>query len=200
MKNSIIFLEGDIDKKLINKISNDHSSSQIFTLDYTSHKKLESLSINHNLSDDELSDSDKKEIDMIVTDLASNWYKKFENNLSFHDIILPKMIETEIVLYLSSLYIKTFSIDKILKKVTPNSVLSSSGINDFIKKQCESLHLPCETIEIIKDNELLFDKINLKFNILGSPRSLNISRKKFLRTAKLPRKAYSHNSHIMSDT
>jgi len=185
MKNSIIFLEGDIDKKLINKISNDHSSSQIFTLDYTSHKKLESLSINHNLSDDELSDSDKKEIDMIVTDLASNWYKKFENNLSFHDIILPKMIETEIVLYLSSLYIKTFSIDKILKKVTPNSVLSSSGINDFIKKQCESLHLPCETIEIIKDNELLFDKINLKFNILGSPRSLNISRKKFLRIKEI---------------
>ena len=185
MKNSIIFLEGDIDKKLINKISNDYSSSQIFTLDYTSHKKLESLSINHSLADDELSDSDKKEIDMIVTDLASNWYKKFENNLSFHDIILPKMIETEMVLFLSSLYIKIFSIDKILKNVTPNSVLSSSGINDFIKKQCESLHLPCETIEIIKDNELLFDKINLKFNILGSPRSINISRKKFLKIKEI---------------
>ena len=55
MKNSIIFLEGDIDKKLINKITNDYSSSQIFTLDYASHKKLESLSLSHDLSDDELS-------------------------------------------------------------------------------------------------------------------------------------------------
>ena len=154
MKNSIIFLEGDIDKKLINKITNDYSSSQIFTLDYTSHKKLESLSLSHDLSDDELSDSDKKEIDMIVTNLASNWYKKFESNLSFHNIILPIMIETEMVLFLSSLYIKIFSIDKILKKFKPNSVLSSSTINDYIKKQCVSLHLPCETIKITKINRI----------------------------------------------
>ena len=103
MKNSIIFLEGAIDKKLINKITNDYSSSQIFTLDHTSHKKLESLSISHDLSDDELSDSDKKEIDMTVTNLASNWHKKFESNLSFHNIILPTMIETEMVLFISSL-------------------------------------------------------------------------------------------------
>ena len=185
MKNSIIFLEGDIDKKLINKITNDYSSSQIFTLDYTSHKKLESLSISHDLSDDELSDSDKKEIDMIVTNLASNWYKKFENNLSFHNIILPIMIETEMVLFLSSLYIKIFSIDKILKKFKPNSVLSSSTINDYVKKQCVSSHLPCETVEITKETELLFDKINLKFNIFGFPISLNISRKKFLRIKEI---------------
>ena len=185
MKNSIIFLEGDIDKKLINKITNDYSSSQIFTLDYASHKKLESLSISHDLSDDELSDSDKKEIDMIVTNLASNWYKKFENNLSFHNIVLPIMIETEMVLFLSSLYIKIFSIDKILKKFKPNSVLSSSTINDYIKKQCASLHLSCETVEITKDTELLFDKINLKFNILGFPISLNISRKKFLKIKEI---------------
>ena len=185
MKNSIIFLEGDIDKKLINKITNDYSSSQIFTLDYTSHKKLESLSLSHDLSDDELSDSDKKEIDMIVTNLASNWHKKFESNLSFHNIILPIMIETEMVLFLSSLYIKIFSIDKILKKFKPNSVLSSSTINDYIKKQCVSLHLPCETVKITKDTELLFDKINLKFNILGLPISLNISRKKFLKIKEI---------------
>ncbi len=185
MKNSIIFLEGDIDKKLINKITNDYSSSKIFTLDHTSHKKLESLSISHDLSDDELSDSDKKEIDMIVTNLASNWYKKFESNLSFHNIILPTMIETEMVLFLSSLYIKIFSIDKILKKFKPNSVLSSSTINDYVKKQCVSLHLPCETVEITKDTELLFDKINLKFNILGFPISLNISRKKFLKIKEI---------------
>ena len=130
MKNSIIFLEGDVDKKLINKINDNFTSPQIFTLDYTSHKKLESLSISHNLSDDELSDSDKKEIDMIVTNLASNWYKKFENNLSFHDIPLPTMIETEMVLFLSSLYIKIFSIDKILKKFNTNYVLSSSVVNE----------------------------------------------------------------------
>ena len=185
MKNSIIFLEGDIDKKLINKITNDYSSSQIFTLDYTSHKKLESLSLSHDLSDDELSDSDKKEIDMIVTNLASNWYKKFESNLSFHNIILPIMIETEMVLFLSSLYIKIFSIDKILKKFKPNSVLSSSTINDYVKKQCVSSHLPCETVEITKETELLFDKINLKFNIFGFPISLNISRKKFLRIKEI---------------
>ena len=185
MKNSIIFLEGDIDKKLINKITNDYSSSQIFTLDYTSHKKLESLSLSHDLSDDELSDSDKKEIDMIVTNLASNWHKKFESNLSFHNIILPTMIETEMVLFLSSLYIKIFSIDKILKKFKPNSVLSSSTINDYVKKQCVSLHLPCETGEITKETELLFDKINLKFNILGFPISLNNSRKKFLKIKEI---------------
>ena len=185
MKNSIIFLEGNIDKKLINKITNDYSSSQIFTLDYTSHKKLESLSLSHDLSDDELSDSDKKEIDMIVTNLASNWHKKFESNLSFHNIILPIMIETEMVLFLSSLYIKIFSIDKILKKFKPNSVLSSSTINDYVKKQCVSSHLPCETVEITKETELLFDKINLKFNIFGFPISLNISRKKFLRIKEI---------------
>ena len=185
MKNSIIFLEGDIDKKLINKITNDYSSSKIFTLDYTSHKKLESLSLSHDLSDDELSDSDKKEIDMIVTNLASNWHKKFESNLSFHNIILPIMIESEMVLFLSSLYIKIFSIDKILKKFKPNSVLSSSTINDYVKKQCVSSHLPCETVEITKDTELLFDKINLKFNIFGFPISLNISRKKFLRIKEI---------------
>ena len=185
MKNSIIFLEGDIDKKLINKITNDYSSSKIFTLDHTSHKKLESLSISHDLSDDELSDSDKKEIDMIVTNLASNWYKKFENNLSFHNIILPIMIETEMVLFLSSLYIKIFSIDKILKKFKPNSVLSSSTINDYVKKQCVSSHLPCETVEITKETELLFDKINLKFNIFGFPISLKFSRKKFLRIIEI---------------
>ena len=185
MKNSIIFLEGNIDKKLINKITNDYSSSQIFTLDYTSHKKLESLSLSHDLSDDELSDSDKKEIDMIVTNLASNWYKKFESSLSFHNIILPIMIETEMVLFLSSLYIKIFSIDKILKKFKPNSVLSSSTINDYVKKQCVSSHLPCETVEITKETELLFDKINLKFNIFGFPISLNISRKKFLKIKEI---------------
>tara|TARA_B110000014_G_C20117470_1_gene590664 strand:+ start:23 stop:1891 length:1869 start_codon:yes stop_codon:yes gene_type:complete len=185
MKNSIIFLEGDVDKKLINKITNNFTSPQIFTLDYTSHKKLESLSISHNLSDDELSDSDKKEIDMIVTNLASNWYKKFENNLSFHDIPLPTMIETEMVLFLSSLYIKIFSIDKILKKFNTNYVLSSSVVNDYIKKQCILLDLPCEIIEIIKDNELLFDKINLKFNILNFPMSINISRKNFLKIKEI---------------
>lgn len=188
MQNSIFFVEGDVDKKTINEIIKDSDSLIIFSLDYSSHKKLESLSIDHKLADDELSSSDKNKIDIVITQLASTWYDNFKDNLSFHDIIIPKMIESEMVLFLSSIYIKIYSINNIIKKYTPKEIFSSSILNNYIEKLCTFNNLQCKTIDIINKNGLLLDKINLKFNFINIPISINISRKNFLKFKKFSEK------------
>ena len=181
MNKSVLFLEGDFNTEIIKKIRFDNKNLKIYALDYNSHKKLENLKIEYQLADDELVSTEKKEIDNLAIKFVSTWYDFNRANLTFEKISLPNLIDIELAPYFSSLLLKIFSIEKILKNNNFSHVYSITTLNSYIEKLSEFLKLESHTYLLEQNLGLLLDKINIKFNFFKFPFSINISRKNYIK-------------------
>ncbi len=159
-------------------------------MSYSSHKFLKQLNIDHEIGEYLLTEEDKKIIDQMTLDATINWYnnKKLEPFLTFKDVNLGRFIELELLHYFLSLYRNAITILKIFEKEKPVTVVTSSHLNDFVKKICVKQSI--NFFEISETNQPLLyaDKINIKFNLGGRPISFHISRNNYLNIKKIAQK------------
>ena len=171
---------------LVTKSIKDHSTikensnTKIFSCDYTSHKKLQELGIAHSMAENILGYDQRIEI--------FNMAKKFQNwhqddslkEFNLNGVNLLGLLDgIELHLLIIEKLINFFMIKKILEDEEPKSVECSNKIKDIILliKKNNSIKIIINSKE--RNEDLLWDSINIKQNFMGIPISIKISRAKF---------------------
>ena len=181
MNDTIMILKGksEIDYDSLHKTKN-----KIFALDYDSHKALKKKSIIHELADNELNENDLVAIFDKVASLY-DWYKfipkevecKIDGFNFFH--ILDS---AELHAYMINVLYDFVMIKKIIDKEMPKKIIISESLRETIIPFYDKIEF--ELITSDKIQEVVYDKIQIKFNLGRLPVSFNISRRNYLRLKK----------------
>lgn len=128
-KNLILIYEKfKINKKILNFLNDPNS--EIFALDYYSHKQLDNLNFKHQILDSKLTESDLKKLNNLILDITTTWYsqKNLKNDLLFDKINLGWLLEAELHSSLISILMIFFLLTKISKESKPETVLVSNSV------------------------------------------------------------------------
>jgi len=171
---------------LVTKSIKDHSTikensnTKIFSCDYTSHKKLQELGIAHSMAENILGYDQRIEI-FNMAKKFQNWYQDDSlKQFNLNGVNLLGLLDgIELHLLIIEKLINFFMIKKILEDEEPKSVECSNKIKDIIllNKKNNSIKIIINSKE--KNEDLLWDSINIKQNFMGIPISIKISRAKF---------------------
>ena len=182
MSNTIVVLKGksEISHELLKKTEN-----KIFALDYNSHQILKKKSINHELADNELDENDLVKIfDKVVS--LYDWYKFIPkeieckiNNFNFFQIL----DSAELHAYIINVLYDFVMIKKIIEKEAPEKIIISESLKETIIPFCDKIKF--EIIRSSKIQDIVYDEIQIKFNLGKLPISFNISRKNYLKLKKV---------------
>ena len=171
---------------LVTKSIKDHSTikensnTKIFSCDYTSHKKLQELGIAHSMAENILGYDQRIEI-FNMAKKFQNWYQDDSlKQFNLNGVNLLGLLDgIELHLLIIEKLMNFFMIKKILEDEEPKSVECSNKIKDIILliKKNNPIKIIINSKE--KNEDLLWDSINIKQNFMGIPISIKISRAKF---------------------
>jgi len=105
-------------------------NTKIISLDYYSHKQLESINVEHEIYDLHLSESEMEIIDKTVFDITTNWYKdpKINNEFIIDGISFGWLLEQEIHPSLVILITIFFLLLKIKESESPENIIISNDL------------------------------------------------------------------------
>ena len=176
MKRKIIFLSESSDYSKVKK-SND---VEIFTLDYNSHKNLQRLDIKHSNAESFLNYDERLWI-FNTAKKFHDWYKDPSLDVfELKDVNLLGLLDgIELHTLLMDKLIIFWTIKKILDAKNPDIIECPYEIREIINllKKNNSISIKINSGE--KHEELIWDTINVKHNVLGKPISMKISRTKY---------------------
>jgi hypothetical protein len=181
LQDNYVFLN-DIDFSIDKIMQLDLSKTSIYSMNFKVHQYLESLSIPHKIAEDVLDETD---LNLIFDKTVSSyrWYDHhlISQKLQFNDKnILGMMDDAEFHTFLIIKLYEIRIIQKILKNKVPNKIYANKEIINFIKK---IINTKTEFVEIktpIKKT-MVYNKIEIKFNLGTIPFSFKISRNYYLK-------------------
>jgi len=180
MKENLVFLNNKfISKK---KIIELQSNAEIYSMNFDVHQYLESNSIKHEIAENILNQNDLDTIFDKATSLYS-WYKNIPDHseMEFHGINLFEMMDTtELHTFLIKKLYDIFIVKKIIENKNPKKVYST-----FLKESfSQNFDNKIEFIEFkyLNDQNMIWDKIEIKFNIGKFPISFRIPRNFYLKS------------------
>jgi len=181
LEENYVFLN-DIDFSIEKITQLDLSKTSIYSMNFKVHQYLESLSIEHKIAEDVL---DEIDLNLIFDKTVSSyrWYDhhSISQKLQFNDTnILGMMDDAEFHTFLIIKLYEIRIIQKILKNKVPNRIYANKEIINFIKK---IINTKTEFVEIktsIKET-MVYNKIEIKFNLGTIPFSFKISRNYYLK-------------------
>ena len=199
MIENFIFLNNvDFTKKEITTF--DPSSTIIYSMNFKVHQYLESLSIKHEMGEDAL---DKNDLNLIFDKTVSlyTWYKHplLANKLQFHDInILGMMDDAEFHTFMMTKLYELRIIQKILKNKSPKKIISNITFINFIKKIVVK---NTKFIEIGKpiNEKMVYDKIEIKFNLGTIPISFKIPRNYYFKIKSIIENLVCNTNNLWLD-
>ena len=176
MGREIIFLSESSDRSTIKK-AND---VEIFTLDYNSHKNLQQLGIKHSNAEAFLNYDERLWI-FNTAKKFHDWYKDPSLNIfELKDVNLLGLLDgIELHTLLMNKLIIFWTIKKILDAKNPGIIECPYEIREIVNllKKNNSISIKINSGE--KHEELIWDTINVKHNVLGKPISMKVSRTKY---------------------
>jgi hypothetical protein len=181
LKENYVFLN-DIDFSNEKIMQLDLSKTTIYSMNFKVHQYLESLSIEHEIGEDALDETDLN----LIFDTTVRMYRWYDHDsisqkLKFKDRnILGMMDDTEFHTFLIIKLYELRIIQKILKNEVPNTIYANKEIINFIKKIINRKIKFVEIGKSIKET-MLYNKIEIKFNLRKIPISFKISRNYYLK-------------------
>ena len=176
MKRKIIFLSESSDYSKVKK-SND---VEIFTLDYNSHKNLQRLDIKHSNAEAFLNYDERLWI-FNTAKKFHDWYKDPSLDVfELKDVNLLGLLDgIELHTLLMDKLIIFWTIKKILDAKNPDIIECPNEIREIVNslKKNNSIDIKINSEE--KHEELIWDTIDVKHNVLGKPISMKVSRTKY---------------------
>lgn len=171
-----------ISKSTTNFSSIKKNNKKIFTFDYESHKKLQKLGIDHHIAENMLDNNDRISI-FNITKKFQNWHDNpFLEKFNLKGVNLLGLLDgIELHLLIIEKLIVFFTIKKILEKEIFENIECSNEMKKMILMIKKDNSLKIEINSIDKVENLLWDSINIKYNFMSIPISLNISREKYKR-------------------
>jgi len=182
--NTLLLIDSEFPFDKIKEQLNNHKSCKIISFDFISHKKLQSLDLSHEISDNFLNDEELNKIQHEVYSFGK-WYNnsELEKYLSYSNVNIGGLFHEQFTVFLSPFLKFFYEIKNIIKQFPNHMIVCSSMISKFVKifynnvtvVDNEKLHVP----------DFAHDKI--RFN-------LKIGRKYFI--FLIPRKYYKKIKEI----
>ena len=182
--NTLLLIDSEFPFDKIKEQLNNHKSCKIISFDFISHKKLQSLDLSHEISDNFLNDEELNKIQHEVYSFGK-WYNnsELEKYLSYSNVNIGGLFHEQFTVFLSPFLKFFYEIKNIIKQFPNHMVVCSSMISKFVK-------IFCNNVTVI-DNEKLhepdFAHDKIRFN-------LKIGRKYFI--FLIPRKYYKKIKEI----
>ena len=187
-KDSVILLiDSDFDLSKIKTIKKDFHYNQIISFDYNSHKNLNLENIEHQISDDFITQEDTNKIqDHLYT--FSKWYyeKSIRKFFMIDDLNIGQLLQEQFIDYMIKFLKKFFEFKKIYEKF-PNTTFISSGIMYEISRIFSS------NIEKVDSNkevnyDFVHDKVRIDLNLGKNRINFSLSSSKYKKIKQLSEK------------
>lgn len=178
--NYIFLLDTNFSYEEIRKLVS--SETTIYSMNFKVHQYLESFSIDHEIAEDAL---DENDLNLIFDKTVSKyrWYNDdlISKKLQFEETnILSMMDDAEFHTFLIIKLYQLRIIQNILRNHTPNVVYANKEIINFIKKITNKKIKFVEIGNLINET-MVYNKIEIKFNLGKIPLSFKISRNSYLK-------------------
>ena len=182
--NTLLLIDSEFPFDKIKEQLNNHKSCKIISFDFISHKKLQSLDLSHEISDNFLNDEEVNKIQHEVYSFGK-WYNnsELEKYLSYSNVNIGGLFHEQFTVFLSPFLKFFYEIKNIIKQFPNHMVVCSSMISKFIKIFCNNVTV----VDNKKSHEPDFAHDKIRFN-------LKIGRKYFL--FLIPRKYYKKIKEI----
>lgn len=154
-------------------------SAKIISLDYVTHSVLAEQNIPHKISDEYISEDERKEMfDYIVS--CNQWYEKISGSkdLEFLNInLLGLLNQLEFHLTFLEILIKIQIIANIIKKEKPSRIFISSNLKNYVEQFVDK-----DVISVLVSNKtiqsgFIEEQIEIKFNVFSKPITFFLSKK-----------------------
>ena len=182
--NTLLLIDSEFPFDKIKEQLNNYKSCKIISFDFISHKKLQSLDLSHEISDNFLNDEELNKIQHEVYSFGK-WYNnsELEKYLSYSNVNIGGLFHEQFTVFLSPFLKFFYEIKNIIKQFPNHMVVCSSMISKFVKIFCNNVTV----VDNKKSHEPDFAHDKIRFN-------LKIGRKYFL--FLIPRKYYKKIKEI----
>ena len=177
--NSVILLiDSDFDLSKIKTIQKDFHYNQVISFDYNSHKNLDLGSIEHETSDNFITQEETNEIQNHLYTF-SKWYyqKSIQKFFMVEDLNIGQLLQEQFIDYMIKFLKKFFEFKKIHEKF-PNSTFISSGI----LYEISTIFSPnVQKIDTDKEvnYDFVHDKVRIDLNIGKNKINFSLSSSKY---------------------
>ena len=177
--NSVILLiDSDFDLSKIKTIQKDFHYNQAISFDYNSHKNLDLGSIEHETSDNFITQEETNEIQNHLYTF-SKWYyqKSIQKFFMVEDLNIGQLLQEQFIDYMIKFFKKFFEFKKIHEKF-PNSTFISSGI----LYEISTIFSPnVQKIDTDKEvnYDFVHDKVRIDLNIGKNKINFSLSSSKY---------------------
>jgi len=177
--NSVILLiDSDFDLSKIKTIQKDFHYNQAISFDYNSHKNLDLGSIEHETSDNFITQEETNEIQNHLYTF-SKWYyqKSIQKFFMVEDLNIGQLLQEQFIDYMIKFFKKFFEFKKIYEKF-PNSTFISSGI----LYEISAIFSPnVQKIDTDKEvnYDFVHDKVRIDLNIGKNKINFSLSSSKY---------------------
>lgn len=177
----ILFLTDPSEFQTIPKHIFKSKNVNIVSLNYEVHRKLESLEIKHIIGDNLLNRNERFEIFDNVCGIKECYYNISDINLHFNGVNLLKILDSnEFHTYLMSIVCNLIIIKKIVEKEQPVEIIATKKISKLLEIISKKYHINIKIFDEQIEDNLLWNKIEFKFNLGKNPFSIRISRRKYI--------------------
>ncbi len=165
----------------------------VVSLDYESHKQLDTLKIEHTPFETYLDKNDFKIIDDTTQTLNTSWYKhqKIQDSITFDNINFGWLLEQDFYLYLLAVVTTFTSLIKIKQnEKNLNKIIVSGVISNMVKTIFPEYEINILEVKNPETQIFTFDIFAVKYNLGAIPISLRIPRKYFFLLRKIYDKSF----------
>ena len=191
-----LYLIEEIDKNRIKEL--EQGNSDLVTLDYISHTRLNENGIIHKTMDEYLNEKDRK----IIFEHCSEYLKKLEEykneESSFHGINLISIIDrNELLEFLMDRIPRIIAITKILDNSKYQTVFLSSDFYEIF--QDTNYDSKFQIFNTVDDKDLTFEKITIPIKIWKTTSSINVSRQNYQFIKKTIERVIGKSFHLTNN-
>ncbi|NWJ29651.1 hypothetical protein HX850_01855 [Marine Group I thaumarchaeote] len=146
----------------LNKQINEHSDYIIISFDVDTHKKLSKIGLDHEISDNYLSENEIDEAQKSAY-FFGKWYENSEikKYLMYENVNVAQLFHEQTVVFLSQFFKNFFEIENILKKFPNSKIFSTSNIFQISKIFSNS----STKIDNSKNKNIEFAHDKVRYNI-----------------------------------
>jgi glycosyltransferase involved in cell wall biosynthesis len=154
-------------------------STQIISCDILSHEKLLKMNIDHQMIENYIEKNDQDLIDKLVIDSSHEWYSQegITELLEFENMNLGSLLELEIGPYFLQIIKNFIGVKRVIEKENPSNIICSTPLSMIVKIFTKDKNIKIKSYDISNTTSLVYDRIQISFNIGKKLFSIWVSRK-----------------------
>jgi len=180
----IVLIDNILDFDVIPQELFQNKNIKIFSLSLEAHNRLQSDKIIHDIADELLTNEERLKLFDKSLEFLSWPSRVSSDDLKFEGVNLLKIFDThEFHSYIMPNLVKLLTVKRIIEKEKPTKIICTNSLSNII----QSITQDSIETKIFPNNveqKLLWDTINIKYNLGPIPISINLSKNNYLKIKK----------------